>query len=75
MMHFHLRHLPDLAEQVQLILMRNGKHSDNHPRIRSDRMPLLCRSQKEVKVIFQKLIEVLLAHLLNRSLFLTPASS
>src|SRR5688572_13336288 len=42
--------------------MRNGKDTDDDPRIRCDEMELLRRSQKEVQIGSTKLVEVLLPY-------------
>jgi hypothetical protein len=57
------------SQQTESIIMRGRKNADDGPGIRSDGVPLLGRTQEEMKISLQKRIAVLLAHFGKRMRF------
>jgi len=51
------------SEQFALRFVGDGKHPDDHPRIKSAEMKLLGGAKEEVQVLLGKVVEVFLSHL------------
>ena len=61
-----------MSEQSEPVIVRGRKDPHDHPRIRSNQVPLLGSTQKEMKIGHEELVQILLSHF-GKCLCLVPA--